>query len=151
MSSILAFDFGTKNIGIAAGNSSTQLADELRPIKAKEGIPNWQEIEQLLNEWQTKTVVVGLPFNMDGSEMEMTRRARKFGNRLHARFACELHFFDERLTTKEAKVIAEERLQVNSNPGHMKRRKTPKESPVDSIAARLILESWWRQLTPPEE
>ncbi|SMF61065.1 putative holliday junction resolvase [Alteromonadaceae bacterium Bs31] len=129
---ILAFDFGTRSIGVAVGQRLTSSASELPVLKAKDGIPNWQELESLITQWQPELAVVGLPVNMDGSEMEMTRRARKFGNRLNGRFGLRLEFADERLTTREAKEIAH-------NAGHSG---SYRDQPVDSIAARLILESW---------
>lgn len=130
----LAFDFGTKSIGVAVGQSVASTASELAPIKAKEGIPNWDEIQQLLTRWQVSVVIVGLPVNMDGSEMEMTRRARKFGKRIEGRFAQKVIFVDERLSTREAKMEAAEQ-------GH---KGDYAKNPIDSIAARILLESWWR-------
>lgn len=131
----LSFDFGTKSIGVAVGQSVAATAKELTPIKAKEGIPNWNDIQQLLIEWTPKIVLVGLPVNMDGSEMEMTRRARKFGRRIEGRYAQKIEFVDERLTTREAKMEAAE----NGHKGNYAK------NPVDSIAARILLESWWRE------
>lgn len=131
----LSFDFGTKSIGVAVGQSVTATAKELTPIKAKEGIPNWDDIQQLLVEWTPEVVLVGLPVNMDGSEMEMTRRARKFGKRIEGRYAQKIEFVDERLTTREAKMEAAE----NGHKGNYAK------NPVDSIAARILLESWWRE------
>ncbi len=129
---ILAFDFGLKNIGVACGQNITQTASELKPIAAKNGTPNWDQLEKLINEWQPSLLLVGLPLNMDGSEMEFTARAKKFGKRLHGRFGKSVEMVDERLTTRAAKEEAFER----GHRGHFA------SSPVDSIAARLILESW---------
>ncbi len=134
----LAFDYGLKNIGVAVGQSLTASARELAPLKARDGIPDWLQLEQLLKEWQTGLVVVGIPLNMDGSESEMSRRARKFGHRLHGRFGVEVAFIDERLSTREAKSLAAER-------GH---RGNYGEAPIDSLAACLLLESWWANNTP---
>lgn len=133
---ILAFDFGTKSIGVAQTNLDTidiaTSCSELEPLKAKDGIPNWQQLESLLQQWQPHLVIVGLPIKMDGSDMEITRRARKFGNRINGRFGYNIEFFDETLSTKSAKTEAYER-------GH---HGNFAKAPVDSIAARLILESW---------
>ncbi len=131
---ILGFDFGTRSIGVAVGQVLTSSASELSPLNANNGIPDWHQIEQLFAEWKPELAVVGLPVNMDGSEMEMTRRARKFGNRLHGRLGIKVEFADERLTTREAKGIAH-------HSGHSGNYR---DQPVDSIAARLILESWLR-------
>lgn len=130
---LIAFDFGTKSIGVSVGEASLQTASELKAIKAKDGIPDWTQIETLIHEWQPSKLLVGLPLNMDGSEQEMTRRARKFGNRLHARFRLDVEFIDERLSTREAKNIAAER----GHSGNYSNK------PIDSIAARLILLSYY--------
>lgn len=132
MSYVLGFDYGLKNIGVAIGQTLTQSATELAPLTAKDGIPNWDTIQALLKEWGAKDVVVGLPLNMDDSDSELTTRARKFANRLHGRLGVCVHLMDERLSTREAKKEAAAR-------GH---KGNYKQQPVDSIAARLILESW---------
>lgn len=129
----LAFDYGLQNIGVAYGQSLTGQATELAPINAKDGIPRWEDIAALLQEWKPTTVVVGLPLNMDDSESELCVRARKFGRRLHGRFSVDIEFMDERLSTFDAKQEAKAR-------GH---KGNYKQNPIDSIAARLILESWF--------
>ncbi len=131
----LAFDYGTKNIGVASGQSVTGTASELPPLKARDGVPNWDELERLIKEWKPAKVFVGLPLNMDDSESELAARARKFGNRLNGRFGVEIEMVDERLSTYEAKG------EVMARGGSRDYGKNP----VDSIAARLILESWLNQ------
>ena len=64
---VVGFDFGTKSIGVAVGQSITSSASILKALKAQDGIPNWSAVEQLLKEWQPERVVVGLPLNMDGT------------------------------------------------------------------------------------
>lgn len=133
--SVLAFDYGLKNIGVATGQSITRSASELKPIKARDGVPNWDEIAKLLKEWEPNTLVIGLPLNMDGTETGMAIRARKFSQRLHGRFGLPVSLIDERLSTREAKEIAARR-------GH---KGNYREAPIDSIAASVLLEDWWRQ------
>lgn len=99
----LAFDFGTKSIGVAIGQQLTGTARPLIALKAQDGIPDWNRLEALLKEWQPDRVVVGLPLNMDGSEQPLTVRARKFANRLHGRFGVQVDLHDERLSTVEAR------------------------------------------------
>ena len=72
-----------------------------------DGIPDWAQVEKLLSEWQPDLVVVGLPLNMDDSESDLSNRARKFARRLQGRFAVEVEMVDERLTSREAKSMAE--------------------------------------------
>lgn len=131
--SVLAFDYGLKNIGVAYGQSITGTATELPPLSARDGIPDWEQIARLLREWQPQRLLVGLPLNMDDSESELSARARKFSNRLHGRFGMPVELFDERLTTRMAKEEARER----GHGGHYA------SAPIDSIAARLLLESWF--------
>lgn len=130
---ILAFDYGTRRVGVAVGNELLRSARELAPLIARDGIPDWNKVEQLLKEWQPDLLVVGLPLNMDGSESDMSKRARKFGNRLHGRYGKPCVMVDERGSTREAKLIARE-------AGH---RGNYREESVDGIAAVLILEGWF--------
>ena len=130
---VLAFDFGTRRIGVSVGNELLRSARELSPLPARDGIPDWDHISALVEEWQPDRFVVGLPLNMDGSESEMSTRARKFGKRLFGRYGVECEMFDERGTTREAKAIAREQ----GHGGNFR-----KES-VDGIAAVLILEGFF--------
>lgn len=130
---VLAFDFGTRRIGVAVGNEMLGSATALAPLPARDGIPDWQQIAVLLEEWQPDLLVVGLPLNMDGTESDMSRRARKFGNRLHGRFGKPVEVFDERGSTRAAKRIARD-------AGH---RGNYRDDGVDGIAAQLILESFF--------
>lgn len=134
---VLLFDYGTKSIGLALGQRITQTARELPPLKARDGVPNWQQLGELLSQWQPAQLLVGLPLNMDDSESPLSLRARKFAQRLHGRFGLPVGLVDERLSTREAKTEARER-------GH---KGNYAQQPIDSIAARLILEDWLRQ--PP--
>lgn len=130
---IIAFDFGTNSIGCAIGQSITGTAQSLPAFKAQDGIPNWAEIEKMIQEWQPHLLVVGLPLNMDGTEQLLTQRAKKFANRLHGRFGLPVSLHDERLTTVEA------RAEIFNRSGF----KALKKGKVDSISACLILESWF--------
>jgi len=132
---LLAFDFGTTRIGVAVGQPVTATASPLAWIKAKDGTPDWAALERLVAEWQPHALVVGLPLNMDGSLCDMSHRARKFANRLHARFGLPSYLVDERLTSHEAKGI-----HLGRGGGS-----NFKQESVDGLAAQLILESWFRE------
>ncbi|WP_371188725.1 Holliday junction resolvase RuvX [Thalassotalea maritima] len=129
---LMGFDFGTAHIGIAIGQEFTQSARGLKAIKARDGIPNWDDIQRLINEWQPDVLVVGLPLNMDGTEQPLTARARKFANRLHGRFGIEMALQDERLTTADAKA------QLFDDGGY---RNLQKDN-IDCMSAALIVESF---------
>lgn len=135
----LAFDFGLSSIGLAYGQSLTGTSQALSPIRAKDGIPHWDTIKQIIDEWKPAILIIGLPLNMDDSESELSRRAKKFGNRLHGRFGTPIDFMDERLTSFATKQEAKER-------GH---KGDYKKEPIDSLAAQMILEDWFRSQTTP--
>ncbi len=129
----LGFDFGTQSIGVSIGQAITGTAQPLSPLKAKDGIPNWDQLAQVIKEWQPDGCVVGLPLNMDGTEQPLTARARKFAGRLEGRFGVQVQLMDERLTTVEAR----------SNAFEQRGYKGLDKGRIDSEAACLILESWF--------
>ncbi|WP_319781603.1 Holliday junction resolvase RuvX [Oceanisphaera sp. IT1-181] len=129
---LLGFDYGTKSIGVAVGQEITASARPLLALKANDGVPNWEQIEAILKEWQPALLIVGLPLNMDGTEQDISRRARKFANRLHGRFGLAVELQDERLTTTDA------RARLFDAGGY----KALGKDAVDAVSAQLILESW---------
>ena len=134
---VLAFDFGLRQIGVATGNCLLGTTQPLSILRAKEGIPQWQALEELVEEWRPDLLVVGDPLNMDGSVSELCARARKFAKRLHGRLGLPVEMADERLSSFEAK-------QNRREQGH---RGDFRQQPVDSYAAELILQTWLAQNT----
>ncbi len=130
----MAFDYGTRFIGVAVGQSITRTASPLEAIRAKDGTPNWDQIDALLKEWQPQRLIVGLPLNMDGTPSDMSQRAEKFARRLHGRFGLPVEMWDERLSSFEARgeMLAQDR-----------GKRDFRERGVDSMSARLILEGWF--------
>jgi len=135
MSYLLAFDCGLARIGVAVGQTITQTATPLSTLSAKQGKPDWQQVEQLIKQWQPQQLIVGEPFNMDASDQDITLRVRKFANRLSGRFGLPCQLVDERLSSAAA------RDEIFESGGFKKLKKTE----IDSIAAALILESWLQQ------
>ena len=133
--SAIAFDFGLKQIGVAYGQTLTNTAKGLSIVKAHDGIPQWISISALLDQWKPSVVLVGLPLNMDGSESELSTRARKFARRLEGRFGIQVKMVDERLTSQEAKSLLREQSQNQ-------RGRNDDLTKIDHIAAALILQSW---------
>jgi putative Holliday junction resolvase len=125
---ILGFDFGLKRIGVAVGNGVTATASALAPLRANEGNPDWEAVRRLLEEWKPQRLVVGLPLNMDGTPSEMSARAERFARRLEGRFNLRCEMMDERLSTFEARGLIAE---------------SGSEASRDSVAACLVLESWF--------
>lgn len=147
---LLGFDFGTRRIGVAVGQELTGQARPLTVVRARrDGGPDWDTISRLIAEWRPDALVVGMPLHMDGSEHELTRLARRFGNRLAGRYNLPVHRVDERLTSVEAeRLLAEAGADTDRQRGR-RRRTGNAEADVDSLAAALILQAWLDR-QPPE-
>ena len=128
---VLGFDFGTKKIGVAVGQTITQTANPLPILKAINGTPDWSIIQNLLVEWAVDALIVGLPLNMDGTEQWITARARTFGETLEKKCHLPVYFVDERLTTVAAR-----------DTMHTQLKGTARFENADSVSAKLIVESW---------
>lgn len=128
----LAFDFGTRNIGVAIGQKVTKSATPLTPLLAKNGIPRWEEIDSLITSWQPLALIVGVPYKLDGSDLKVTKLAKRFIEQLKKRYQLEVYAAEERLTTKAA------REEIFARGGY----KALQNESVDSVAAKIILEEW---------
>jgi putative holliday junction resolvase len=143
---ILAFDYGTKRIGVASGDTLTGTARALttlefnNPNNVTSAIP-WPAIDKLMREYQPAQLVVGLPWNMDGTPTLLTDASRAFGAELQARYRKPVALVDERLSSREA----EAQLRDARASGIKKRRNT--HADVDMIAAKILLEQWLRDPT----
>src|SRR5262249_40718461 len=98
--SLLAFDFGTRRIGVATGNAFLKSAEPVKSI-ALEGEARFEAIARLIKEWQPDALVIGVPFHPDGAEHQMTLAARRFGRQLKSRFRLAVYEVDERYTSVE--------------------------------------------------
>ena len=96
--SILAFDYGTRVIGVAIGNRLSVSARALMAVANGD----WPRLDALVADWQPAQFVVGLPLALDGGDQAMTRAAREFARALEQRYARTVHFADERHTSGEA-------------------------------------------------
>ncbi len=124
---VLGFDYGTKRIGVAVGNSLTGSAQALDVIQNINPDQTHQKIKELINEWQPSCLVVGLPLHLDGAEHGMTKRSRSFGQQLGKQFGKPIHFIDERYSS----VLLEQNSQY--------------QEALDSHAAGLLLEQFFRE------
>ena len=131
---IMAFDFGTQKMGMAIGQSLIESANPLALFPMKDGIPNWDELLKIVKQYQPNLFLVGLPLNMDDSESELSARSRKFARRLRHQTNIETFMVDGRLTTREARG----ELENYQSQGRGKKLS------ADSIAAALLIESWYR-------
>lgn len=131
---IMAFDFGTQKMGLAVGQALIESANPLALFPMKDGIPNWDELLKIVKQYQPTLFLVGLPLNMDDTESELSTRARKFARRLRHQTNITTLMVDERLTTREARDELE----------HYQTQGRGKKLAADSVAAALLIESWYR-------
>jgi len=129
---VLAFDFGTRRIGVAVGNTLTRAAHPLQTIDAANAHTRSAAIAALVDEWRPQRLVVGLPVHADGAEHAMTARARAFALALERRFALPVTLADERYTSELAK-------QALSTSGRGARAD---RNLRDQLAAQMILQAW---------
>ncbi len=132
---ILAFDYGTRRIGVASGDTLTGTARALTALQCTPNVP-WPQIDRLVEEYRPHQFVVGLPYNMDGTPTLLTEASRRFAIELKSRYAQSVALVDERLSSREAS----EQLREARARG-LKRRRTTRED-IDMIAARILLERW---------
>ena len=130
---VVAIDFGLKYLGIAASSRLIPRPFGITTLIAQSGkLKDWSKLEEILVEYKPHTILVGLPLNMDGSESEMSERAKAFGESLCSRTSIPVQFVDERLSSWEVKKIDQE----NSKS---KRQKTSK---IHEESACLIAQTW---------
>ena len=138
---VLAFDFGRRRIGVACGDTVSRTAAPLEGVPAGSAGPRWEVIEALHREWQPALAVVGLPYNVDGSDSAMTLAAREFAAELGRRCRLPVVLVDERYSSREA----EAKLKSERESG-LRRRRVVKAD-VDAAAACVILERWFTEVT----
>jgi putative holliday junction resolvase len=124
---VMAFDYGTRRVGVAIGNSVAQMGQALKTISQANMDVRFQELAALLKEWQPDQLVVGLPVHPDGTPHEMTAKAKRFGNQLHGRFQLPVAWVDERYSS----VVLEGDDKMRDN--------------LDSHSAVLILEQYFAE------
>ncbi len=129
---VLGFDYGTRRIGIAVGQELTHTATPLETVSVTGAHPDWTAISRIIEAWRPNALVVGVPFNLDGSEHAMTRAAQRFGEELHGRYKLPVHTVDERLSSHEARSLRPVKQRSKQD--------------IDSLAAQVILYTWLQDL-----
>lgn len=137
----LAFDFGLKRIGVAVGETITKTAKPIGILTTVNAYPDYTAIEKIIINWRPKVLVVGLPYNEDGSIQELTTLAQNFANTLTEKYATkykvQVVMVDERYSSIEAKRIFAE----------LRKNKLIKQGEkIDHIAACVILERWLQNI-----
>ncbi|HKA45077.1 MAG TPA: Holliday junction resolvase RuvX [Burkholderiales bacterium] len=134
---VLAFDFGTRRIGVAVGDFETRLAHPLTTLIHTDNKARFATIGRLVAEWRPALFVVGLPSHADGSAHPVAQLARRFAQRLQGRFGVPVQFVDERLTSREAESA------LRASGAHGARLKAG----LDAVAAQRILQTYFESVT----
>jgi putative Holliday junction resolvase len=130
---LLGFDFGTRRIGVAVGNTLLRRANPLATIDDEKTEARFAKIASLLDEWQPGALIVGLPANDDGTPHELTALCRRFANRLKGRFKLPTILVDERYTSHSASA------HLNEQGVHGRKQKPL----IDQYAAQQILQAYF--------
>ena len=128
----MGFDYGTKRIGVAIGQTLMATARPVAIIPVKNQHPDWKQINDLVHEWQPETLVVGLPCHADGSENAVTLAVHQFVKQLIEHYQLPVYTIDERLSSIAA---AEQQGKQLKSTGTI--------DSLDAIAAQIILETWF--------
>jgi putative Holliday junction resolvase len=129
----MAFDFGTRRIGVAVGELGLGIAHPLETIRTTSERARLEEIRLLIREWAPVVLVVGLPAHMDRTEHAFSARCRRFAAQLQRSFGIDTRLIDERLTS----VAAAESLSAAGVRGHRQKEL------LDQVAAVHILQTFF--------
>lgn len=133
---IIGFDFGQRRIGVAIGNNVSKTAQALITIESATNTQKFEAIQKIMEEWMPMSIVVGVPFNVDGSEHKVTNLCKKFAKQLEEKYSLPTHLIDERYTSIEASH------EFKNKKNDVKKKKLL----IDQIAAKIILQSYLDQI-----
>ena len=133
---IIGFDFGQRRIGVAIGNNISKTAQPLITIESTTNNQTFEAIQKIMDEWRPVSIVVGVPFNVDGSEHKVTNLSKKFAKQLEQKYSLPTHLIDERYTSIEANH------ELKDKKIDLKKKKLL----IDQIAAKIILQSYLDQI-----
>lgn len=132
---VLGFDYGEQRIGIAVGQTISDSATPLTTLSAVKQKPDWAQIEKIIHEWKPDLLIVGIPYYLDGSSSEMTRKAERFGRQLEGRFNIPVRTVNETLSSFEAEQELQKKVKISQ---HNKQE-------IDKMSAAIIVQSWLEQ------
>jgi putative pre-16S rRNA nuclease len=131
---VLGLDVGTKTVGVALSDEFGWTAQGLTTLKINEekSVFGFEEIGQLIKEYQVDTVVIGLPKNMNGTIGPRAEASMQYAKEIESKFTVPTVLWDERLTT-----MAAERVLLEADVSRKKRKKV-----IDKMAAVMILQGY---------
>ncbi|KAF5078968.1 putative pre-16S rRNA nuclease [anaerobic digester metagenome] len=132
MERILGIDVGDKRIGVAVTDPLQITAQGVMTLKRKTRDDDLEAFRDLIDKYEIKKVVAGLPLNMDGSESAQTRKTINFCQFIKKRLKIEIIYIDERLTSSWS-----EKVLIEGNVSRENRKDY-----IDMLAAQMILQSY---------
>ena len=135
---VLAFDFGLKRIGLASGESLTGSSAPLSAVR-NGAMPDWDAIDREVAALRPGQLIVGSPYNADGSPGALSEAADHFAQALGRRYGLPVARVDERYSS----IDAAGRLKERRAAGLQRRRL--QRADIDSAAAAVILERWFQE------
>jgi len=130
--SVIGFDFGLKRIGLATGQTVTGTSSPLITLQAVNQQPDWENIATQIRQWKPDALIVGIPYQPDGGESDITRAARNFSRKLEQRFNLPVYTIDESLSSYEAEEQLKQDIKITKHNKHE----------IDKMAAAIIVQSW---------
>ena len=133
---LLTFDFGTRKIGVAVGQTETETAQGLTTLRCRPQSIPWAKIDALVETWQPDTLLVGIVILPDGRRSQFSKQTDTFCKQLASRYALPVKQVDERLTTEQADALIRDATPAGQPITN--RRKSTR----DKLAAELILSTY---------
>ena len=125
----LGLDYGRRKMGAAIGQERVGSPRPLPVIKMNNKVPDWRSLDDIIEEWKPDFIVLGLPTNLDGTSNSLVKEIEKLGETFRKRYNMQVYFIDERLSSR----VALQKIKAGMNFS------------IDSIAAGLILETWFEE------
>ena len=133
---LIGFDYGTKKTGIAIAQCITRTASTLKAVRMKQEHPNWNQLDQIINDYRPDFAIIGSPGKTSQETSALTEKVENFASDIEKRYTMPTKLFDESYSTK----LAKEELKNQREAGILNKR--IKKGQVDSMAAKILLEQW---------
>lgn len=138
VTTVLAFDYGLRRIGVAVGNALIESSNPLTTLHTRGDEPDWSALTRLVDEWSPELILVGLPLMLDDTRSTNAAAAERFAATLAGLTGREVLLVDEKLSSVEAREQIRESRQAGL-------RKRTRRGDVDKFAAQVILRTWLNQ------
>ena len=129
---VIGLDIGSKRIGVSVSDELGFTAQPVETLLSKGIEADLDHIVSLVDQYQAEEIVIGMPYNMNGTEGPEAKKVRAVMDKLSARLHIPVREWDERLSTAAA-----ERTLLEADMSRSKRRKV-----IDKLAASIILQGY---------